>query len=414
MSPEFWASLLGIVAFAVASFFFALAETALFALGTWRLKQLVERSPKKGAHVQALLTNPRELLATIVLVNTFCNGGLVVLGLWTAYLNEWPIFRVFVGLFVFVLLFCEVIPKALAVRGSEQWALRVARPLSAFVGAAGPIRSVAETVVNWVLGKAIPDSIRPHVAVTDEDYEELLELAYQEGTLGHAQKEIINEIVNLDQCSAGDVMLPRTQIDGLPITMSREEMEAAARRLKHRRLVLYDESLENVVGFLNVRALLLHPGASIEDIMELPSFVPESMNLLKLYHSLQKQKRGIAIVLDEYGGTTGLITMEDILEQMVGDLPREDEPKGTDLTLLGPNRWLVDAGYRIEDFEEVCPLIGEVEEVDTVGGLMMMLMDMVPEKGNSVEYKGLRLLALDASERHVKQVLIERIPNTAF
>ena len=414
MSPDFWASVLGMVAFAVASFFFALAETALFALGNWRLRQLVERSPKEGAQVQKLLEHPRQLTATIVLVNSLCNGGLVILGLWTAYLNNWPIFRVIVGLLIFVLLFCEVIPKALAVRSPELWALRIARPLSAFVGAAGPIRSVAERGVHWLLSKAIPDSVQPHVAVTDEDYNELLELAYQEGTLGHAQKEIINEIVNLDQSTAGDVMLPRTQIHGVPATMNRDEMEEAARNFKHRRLVLYDEDQENVVGILNVRSLLLHPNAAVEDIMELPSFVPESMNLLKLYHSMQRQKRGVVIVLDEFGGTAGMLTMEDILEEIVGNLPREDEAADQEISQLGPNRWMVDAAYRLEDFDENHASVGEVEEVDTVGGLMMLLMDMVPEKGSSVEHNGLRFLALDVDERHVKQVLIEKTGGTVF
>src|SRR5262249_7175509 len=143
-------------------------------------------------------------------------------------------------------------------------------------------------------------------------------LAYQQGTLAESEKEIILQIVSLDQRTAKEVMKPRSQMAAISDDLSIEEMIAAARRYKHRRLPIFDETPDTIVGILNTRALLLDPNVDLADAIEFPSFVPETMNLLQLLKSLQRQQRGLAIVLDEFGGTAGIVTMEDILEEMIG------------------------------------------------------------------------------------------------
>src|SRR6185295_9319154 len=148
------------------------------------------------------------------------------------------------------------------------------------------------------------------------DYQELLEVAFQQGTLAASEKEIILQIINLDRRTAKDVMKPRSRMACIPDDLSIEEMIQAARKFRHRRLPMYDETPDTIVGILNTRALLLDPEVDLADAIEFPSFVPESMNLLQLLKSLQRQKRGMAIVMDEFGGTAGLVTTEDILGEM--------------------------------------------------------------------------------------------------
>ena len=147
-------------------------------------------------------------------------------------------------------------------------------------------------------------------------------MAYRQGTLAESEKEIILQIISLDQRMARDVMRPRAGMACISDDATVEEMIAAAKKFRHRRLPIYDETPDTIVGILNTRALLLDPQIDLADAIEFPSFVPETMNLLQLFHSLQKQQRGLAIVLDEFGGTAGIVTMEDILGELVGQNPR--------------------------------------------------------------------------------------------
>ena len=207
-------------------------------------------------------------------------------------------------------------------------------------------------------------------ALTDADYQELLEMAYQHGTLAQSEKEIILQIISLDRRTAKEVMRPRAQMAAISDDLSIEEMLAAARKFKYRRLPIYDETPDTIVGILNTRALLLDPQIDLADAIEFPSFVPETMNLLQLLKSLQRQQRGLAIVLDEFGGTAGIVTMEDILEEMIGKIRQRGGRGGFVMEKLGPGRWRVSGTLRLDDFRREYPPLGDVPEVETMGGLL--------------------------------------------
>ncbi len=392
--------------FAVASFFFALAEAALFSLGKWQIRQLVENSPQSGSIVARLLAQPQDLLATIVMGNTFANAGIVGTVLWLDWLEDWPLLPSLAGLLIFILLGVEIAPKAFAVRAPELWSLRLAQPMSLLQKSIRPLREVAQKLNNLIL-RAVPKSVKPQTTMSDEEYQELLELAYQQGTLARSEKEIILEIIRLDRRTAKDVMRPRSQMACIPDDLSLEEMMAAARKFKHRRLPMYDETPDTIVGVLNTRVLLLDPQIDLVDAIEFPSFVPESMNLFLLLKSLQRQQRGIAIVLDEFGGTAGLVTMEDILEEMIGEIRGEDEAHGFVMEKLGAGRWRVAGTMRIEDFRREFPQLGEVDVAETLGGLLLNQLGVVPAAGESASFRGLRLTAQSVDERRVKELLVE-------
>src|SRR5260370_14132076 len=178
-------------------------------------------------------------------------------------------------------------------------------------------------------------------------------------------------------------------------------MVAAARRFKHRRLPIYDETSERMVGVLNTQALVLDPQLDLAEVIEFPSFVPESMNLLKLLQSLERQERGLAIVLDEFGGTAGLVTTADILQEVVGKIRTEDETSGFGMETRGEGRWRVSGTTRLDDFRREYPDLGEGPGGDTIGGLLVSVMEAVPAAGHSVVFRGLRLTARRRRERRV-------------
>lgn len=409
MGPMPYLAGFGLLVFAGMSFFFALAESALFSLGGWQVRQLAERASSSGRLVARMLAEPQHLLATIVLGNTVANTAIVAIALWMAPWHHWLVLVLLVSLFVLLLVGCEVVPKTLAVRSPESWALRVARPMHFLQRFSGPFRRVAQHLDATILRSVVPRSFKPQPGMSDEEYEELLELAYQQGTLAGTEKEIILQIIGLDRQTAQDVMKPRAQMAAIPDDLPVEEMLAAARKYRHSRLPLYDENPDTIVGILNARALLLNPEMDLADAIELPSFVPESMNLLQLLKSLQRQQRGLAIVLDEFGGTAGIVTMQDILEQVVGDIRGEGEPEGFVMEKLGEGAWRVNGTMRLEDFRREYPALVEPPEVDTMGGLMVAECETVPAVGESVVYRGLKLTALAGDERRVKELRVETV-----
>ncbi len=409
MDPAPWLALAVILISAGTSFFFALAETALFSLSKWQVRQLAERNASVGAVAMRLLAEPQDVLATMVLGNTFASAAMLAVGLWMALNGHWPLALTVVGLLLLTLLGGEVLPKTLAVRQPEQWSLRVARPLALLHRLARPLHQVAQRLNRALLRTVVPSSIQPPQALTDAEYQELVELAFQQGTLAQSARDLILQIISLDRRAVKEVMRPRSQMAAIPDDLSIEDMIAAARKHRHRRLPMYDETPDTIVGILNTRALLLDPQVDLADAIEFPSFVPETMNLLQLFKSLQRQQRGMAVVLDEFGGVAGLVTMEDILGELVGGIRGEVETEGFVMEKLGPGRWRVSGAMRLDDFRREYPLLGDVSEVETMGGLMMSLLDVVPGAGEAATFCGLKLTAQAADERRVREVLVEQL-----
>ena len=406
MGPTTWLIVLGLAVFAGASFFFALAESALFALGKWRARQLAGQPA--GDAVARLLEKPEELLATIVLGNTVANAAIVALALWPELGGGGIPALTLAGAAVLILFGCEILPKSLAVRAPEQWALRVAQPMQALQRATGWLERLFRRLNEWLLRAVVPGAAKPQPVLSDEEYQELVELAVQQGALAPSEKEIILQIISLDRKTVRDVMLPRSQMAAIPDDLSVEEMVEAARKHRHRRLPVYDETPDTIVGVLNTQTFLLDPHVNFEDAIEFPSFVPESMNLLQLLKSLERQQRGIAIVLDEFGGTAGLVTVEDILCEVLGRMPAEVESDGGFvMEKLAPGRWRVSGMAPVGDFRREYPDLGAVTTVDTMGGLLVSLLEAVPAVGESAVYRGLKLTAQVVDDRRVKELLAE-------
>ncbi|MGH8023383.1 MAG: hemolysin family protein [Limisphaerales bacterium] len=400
------AAIVAILVFAGASFFFALAETALFSLSNWQARQLAEKRPRAGKKVARLLERPDDLLATLALGNTFANAAVIAAGLWLVFDAQRPLFLTLAVLVALVLVGCEVFPKTLAVRRPERWALRSVWLLRLFQIATSPLHQAAQWLDSLFLKNL---STARAAALPDAEYQELLEMAFQQGTLGESEKEIILQIISLDQKTARDVMRPRAAMACIPDDAAVEEMIAAAKKFKHRRLPLYDETPDTIVGILNTRALLLDPGTDLSEVIEFPSFVPEAMNLLRLFQSLQQQQRGMAVVLDEFGGVAGIVTMEDIMVLLVGKMHAAPPAEGFVMEKTGPGQWRVNGSMRLDDFRREFPALGEAPEVETMGGLLTHLLGVVPENGESATYRNVKLTARLVDERRVRELTVQRL-----
>ncbi len=389
--------------------FFSLAETALFSLNKWQVRDLAEHSGSRGVLVAQLLAQPQDLLATMVLGNTTANIGMLAISLWMALGGHWPFWVTVVAVFFLALFVGEVFPKILAVRRAEVWSRRVAHPLAWLQRVTRPVHRLAQRGNRALMAAVIPASIKPHQTLTDADYQELVEYAFQQGNLARSARDIILQIVNLDRHTVKDVMLPRAKMAAIPDDLTLEEMVAAARKLRHRRVPMYDETPDTIVGILNTRALLLDPNVDLSEAIEFPSFVPATMNLLQLFKSLQRQRRGMAIVLDEFGGVAGLVTMEDILTELVGKFYHAGAAAGFVMEKLGAGRWRVSGTMRLDDFRREFPELPEVPGTETMGGLLAKLLDVVPAAGEATVFRGLKLTAHAVDDRRVREIIVEQV-----
>jgi putative hemolysin len=402
-------AVIAILIFAGASFFFALAETALFSLGKWQAQQLAERHPLAGKIIVRLLERPQDLLATLALGNTFANAAMLAVALRMVFDAHWTLALTMIALAALIFIGCEVFPKTLAVRQPERWALRVGWLLLIFEKVTMPLHRAAQWLNAAILKKTKSQSAAPAPTLTETEYQELLDMAYRQGTLAESEKEIILQIIKLDQRKARDVMHLRAGMASVSDDATVEEMIAAAKKFKHRRLPIYDETPDTIVGILNARALLLDPKIDLADAIEFPSFVPETMNLLQLFRSLQKQQRGLAVVLDEFGGTAGIVTMEDILGELVGKIRATTQPEGFVLEKVASGRWRVNGTVRLDDFRREFPALAHAGEIETMGGLLTHLLGVVPNAGDSAMFYGLKLTAHVADERCVRELIVQRV-----
>jgi putative hemolysin len=397
-----------ILLFAGASFFFALAETALFSLGQWQVQQLTERYPRRGKIVARLLERPQDLLATLALGNTFANAAMLAVALRMVFDAGWALALTMIALLALTLMVCEVFPKTLAVRRPERWALRVGWLLLIFQKICTPLYRAAQWLNSIFIKKSATQNAATAPSLTDAEYQELLDMAYRQGTLAESEKEIILQIISLDRRTARDVMRPRTGMACISDEATVDEMIAAAKKFKHRRLPMYDETPDTIVGILNTRALLLDPKIDLSEVIEFPSFVPETMNLLQLFQSLQKQHRGLAVVLDEFGGVAGLVTMEDILGELVGKIRSAAQTEGFVMEKISPGRWRVNGTMRLDDFRREYPALGGADEVETMGGLLTHMLGVVPSVGASATFHDLKFTVQIVDERRVRELLVQR------
>ncbi|MCX7872357.1 MAG: hemolysin family protein [Verrucomicrobiae bacterium] len=396
-----------IIVSGAASFFFAVAESSLFSLTRWQVKQLVEKNPEKGGAIQKLLSSPEELLATIAMGNTFANSLILAIA-FTQFSAKFGIALTLVLSLFLILIVCEVFPKTVGVRAPEKWALKISDSMTVFFKFSAPLHYLADKLKVLIKNSSKSLQIAHQQEFTDEEYRELIDLAFQYGAVGKSEREIILNIIALDRRTVGDIMRPRSEMACISDDATVEEMIEAAKKYKYHRLPIYDETPDTIVGVLNTQALLLNPEIDLSEVIEMPSFVPSTMNLLKLFKSFQKQKRGLAIVLDEFGGTAGIVTMGDIIEDVVGKFSYEGEVPGVMIELIGEKKWKVGGTVRIEDFHRHCPDFKTTLDVDTIGGFVIAKTEIVPPEGTTIQHEGFKITVSRADERRVIEVLLEK------
>jgi putative hemolysin len=412
MTPV-WLAVLVLLALvlAVSSALFSGLETALFALRAYQVRRLEQNHPALTGFIQSFRENPRRVLALILLGSTFVNIILVVLCLallWegphATRLPQWMIALLIFSVIVFL---CDLIPKLIALSAPYRLSALGVFSLRALMPLLGSVGGALETISGAVVELVVPPQLRTRSHLTEEELETLVEIGAEEGALGHAEGEMIQEVFKLGDKTAKDVMTPRVDTFALPDDLTNEDAIARIKSRRHRRVPVYADSPDNVLGIIEVKSFLLHPDAHYTETLLPPSFVPETMRALDLLRSFLRHQQGMAIVLDEFGGTEGIVTLSDIIEDIISDAA----PLGdADLYIeeLDTSRYLVNGKARLDDLSERLGLELEADGIDTIGGYVFNQLGYLPQPGTELETPNLKITVRRVHRRRIEELLVEK------
>src|SRR5947208_3291963 len=409
-----------LVAIAILSFYSALfsrVETALFLLKPHQLRRLEKNHPGLTKFIQLFRENPRRVLNVLLLGDGLVNVLLVVLCLF--FLWEGPLagrvpqWLAAILIFAMVVLLCDLVPKLVALAAPSKlsaigaFTLQIAMPFLDRIGRG------LESVSDYVIDRFTPAHLRTRPRLSDEELGTLLQIGEEEGTLYQGEDEMIQEIIKLGDKTAKDCMTPRVDSFMLPDDLTNEEVMARLKEKRHRRVPVYADTPDQILGIIDVKLFLLDPSEHYTEKLIAPSFVSETMGALELLKLFLTRPQGMGVVVDEFGGIEGIITMEDIVEEILSDVvPRDDvalyiEP-------LGNGRFLVSGDARLDDLSEYLGFQIDAEGIDTIGGFVFTRLGYLPASGAKLEIPGLAITVRRAAGKRVEEILLEKTTPKAF
>ncbi len=412
MTPVGLTLLLGaIVVLISCSALFSGLETALFRLKRHQIQRLQDQYPSLTDFLRTFRENPRRVLNVLLLGDTMVNVPLIVLCLiliWEGPLvTHLPAWLATLAIFALIVLLCDLIPKLLALSTAYRisalgvFTLKLMLPLLDRVG------QVLENASNVVIDRLAPAQLRVRRRISDEELETLVEMGEAEGTLQEAEGEMIQEIIKLGDKTAKDCMTPRVDTFAVPDDLPNDEAIALFQQRRHRRVPVYADTPDHIVGIVDVKQFLLDPSAHYTETLIAPSYVPETMPAVKLLRRFLTQPQGLAIVVDEFGGTEGIITLDDIIEEIISDAA----PLGDAELYIEPlenGRFLVSGNARLDDLTEHLGFELTADGIDTIGGYVFNRLGYLPNPGATLEIPHLAITVRRVSRKRIEEVLLER------
>ena len=408
---------LGIVLAAIGALIFVSAlfsglETALFSLRPHQLRRLEQNHPALVNFVQLFRDKPRRVLNVLLLGDGLVKVPLVVLCLFllwrgplAGHLPQWV---AAILIFAIVVLLCDLVPKLIALAAPYRLSTVGAFVLQASVGLLDRVGRILESVSTVIVDLLTPQRLRTRARLSDEELETLVEIGEEEGTLHEAEGEMIQEIIKMGDKTAKDCMTPRVETFALADGLTNEQAIAQLKEKRYRRVPVYADTPDNIVGIIDVKLFLLDSSEHYTESLLAPSFVPETMRALDLLKLFLTHPQSLAIVVDEFGGTEGIITMSDIVEEILsGAAPPRGE---VDLYIepLEDGKFLVSGHARLDDLHDHLGFELEADGIDTIGGLVFNRLGYLPQAGAKIELPRLAVTVRRTSRKRIEELLLEK------
>ncbi len=401
-------SIIIIVICVILSSYFSATETAFSSLNRIRMKNMADNGNKRAKLVMKLYEDYDKLLSTILVGNNVVNIASTSLAtiLFVALINETqgPTVSTIVMTIV-VLIFGEISPKSLAKEFPEKFAMLSAPFINALMKLLTPLTFVFGL---WRRLLALIFHSSEEVSFTEEELLTIVDEAEQEGGIDEQEGELIRSAIEFNEMEAEDILTPRVDVEAIPATATKEEAAAIFAETGYSRIPVYEESIDNIIGVIHQKDFhnqVYHTDTPLESIINPVTFITKSMKIGNLLTLLQKNKTHLAVVADEYGGTVGIVTMEDILEELVGEIWDEHDEVVEDFVQIDENKYRVLGSANQEKMFEMFDLDEEFES-SSVGGWIAEQLNEIPEEGDHFEYKNLSVVVDKVENKRVLEVII--------
>ena len=412
MDPDSTWQLMVLVVLIGFSAFFSASETALMSLNKMKVRHMVDGKVKGAELINKLVENPSKLLGAILVGNNAVNIGASALATSLA-ITHWGNAGIGIAtgiMTLVVLIFGEITPKSLAARNNEAISLKVAKPLLLITTLLNPIVMVLTVITNFIiktLGGQI-DNQQP--CITEEELKTIVDVSHEEGILECEERQMIHNVFQFGDLQVKDVMTQRTDLISANNNSSHEQIIKILQADRVSRLPIFDENIDNIVGILHMKDLFMlddpKQNFNINQLMREPLYTFEYKHISELFEEMQKKRVSIAIVLDEYGGTAGLVTMEDLVEEIVGDLQDEHDNQELEIEHIKDNEYLVDGSARIELVNELIGSHIESEDFDSIGGFVIGELGKIPLKGERIQYGNIELIVESLDRNRIDKLKV--------
>jgi len=413
--------------------FFAASEIALISLNDNKIKIMANSGNKKAKHLVKLLSEPTRFLATIQIgitlagffasafaAESFSDPLVALLQTFNIPIAEGvlkvsTVLVITIILAYFTLVLGELVPKRIAMQKSEGIAFTVVGPLSILSKITSPFVKLLTISTNFFVRLFGVDPYSDEGNVTEEEIRMMVDVGEEKGTIFEYEKFMINNIFEFNNKTAEDIMTHRMEIVGISITSSLSEILKVIDEEKYTRIPVYDKKIDNIIGILHVKDLinLINNDKStkeftLKDYIRKPFFVPIHRKIDELFIDLQSTRTHIAIVIDEYGGTEGILTLEDLIEEIVGNIFDEDDEVEIELNKIGENTYEVSGMINLDDLEDPFDIELPIDEFDTLSGFLISLLGRIPSKEEAAEvtYKHLRMEIVEVTEKRIEKVIV--------
>ena len=401
--------LIAIIIGLMLSAFFSSSETALTSVNIFKIRQMEKDGEKNAPIVKKLVNNIGSVLSTILIGNNIVN--IVTTTIATVFFTDVygargavisPII-----LTIVVLIFGEITPKNIASANSEKVSLAVAKPIRVCDIIFKPINIILGKITG-AIARAIVGEENNSNLVTEEDLKTIVDVSEEQGVINNEESEIINNVFDFGNSDVSDVMTPRTNMEVICVDASKEELNEILKNTNHSRIPVYGKNIDNILGILHMKdivsAIADGKDINLSEIIRPAFYVYDNMHIFDLFTNMRAENVSLAVVIDEYGGTSGLVSIEDIVEELVGEIDDEYDTDDKDIFKLSEKSFLVRASMHLSDFNDYFNLDLEEIKNDSIGGYVIDKLSRIPVQGDKIVIDNV-VLIVDKVDRYKIEML---------
>ena len=412
MEPSQVWQIIVLIILLVLSGFFSMSETALMALSKIRIRHMVDDGVKGAKLVEKLTEDPNKLLGAILIGNNIVNilASSLATTLFVSLVGPSGVGIATAVMTVLVLIFGEITPKSIAKQKSEQVSLKVSKPINIIVKLFKPFIGIFTFISSGFIRLLGGDPKASEPFITEEELRTMVGVSEEEGVLEDVEKEMIFNVFDFADSQAKDVMVQRVDIVAVDSEATYEEVLDVIKTEQFSRIPVYNQTIDDIVGILYVKDLIIagqnKDGFKVTDYMREPYYTFEFKKIKELFNEMKKTRNHISVVLDEYGGTVGIVTIEDLIEEVFGDIEDEYDDYENEIEVIKEDEYVVDGSAKLDDISELIGVNMESEEFDSIGGLIIGELGRFPESKEEVNLNSIRFVVEEIDKNRIKKVRI--------